>query len=129
MSNRLQTAQIQQLDSEHHMHPFTTHRTLRSGAGPRVIVKGEGPYIFDSEGKRILDGMAGLWTTNIGYGSKELAQAAYDQMVELPFYNTFFKTTHPPVVALSRKPAEIAPANLNQVFYGSSGSASNDTAI
>ena len=62
-------------------------------------------------------------------GGKELAQAAYDQMVELPFYNTFFKTTHPPVVALSRKLAELAPDNLNQVFYGSSGSESNDTAI
>ena len=56
-------------------------------------------------------------------------EAAYDQMVELPFYNTFFKTTHPPVVALSRKLAELAPDTLNQVFYGSSGSESNDTAI
>src|SRR4029077_5926029 len=89
----------------------------------------EGPYIFDSEGARVLDGMAGLWTCNIGYWREELAQAAYDQMVELPFYNTFFKTTHPPVVALSRKLAELAPDNLNQVFYGSSGSESNDTAI
>ena len=50
-------------------------------------------------------------------------------MLKLPFYNTFFKTTHPPVVELSRKLAEIAPDNLNQVFYGSSGSESNDTAI
>ena len=111
MSNRLQTAQIQQLDSQHHLHPFTTHQTLRQAPGPRVIVKGDGPYVFDSEGNRILDGMAGLWTTNIGYGSKELAQAAYDQILELPFYNTFFKTTHPPVVELSRKLAELAPAN------------------
>jgi putrescine aminotransferase len=60
--------------------------------------------------------MAGLWTCNIGYGRKELAQAADDQIVELPFYNTFFKTTHPPVVSLSRKLAELAPGNLNKVF-------------
>ncbi|MBN9281655.1 MAG: aminotransferase class III-fold pyridoxal phosphate-dependent enzyme, partial [Hyphomicrobium denitrificans] len=129
MSNRLQTAQIQELDSQHHLHPFTTHQTLRAGPGPRVIVKGEGAYVIDSEGNRILDGMAGLWTTSIGYGNKELAQAAYDQILELPFYNTFFKTTHPPVVELSRKLAELAPAHLNQVFFGSSGSESNDTAI
>ncbi|MET0408995.1 MAG: aspartate aminotransferase family protein [Hyphomicrobium sp.] len=129
MSNRFQTKQIQQLDAQHHLHPFSDHQSLRGSQSVRVIVKGEGAYIIDSDGNRILDGMAGLWTTNIGYGNKELAQAAYDQMVELPFYNTFFKTTHPPVVALARKLAEIAPANLNQVFFGSSGSESNDTAI
>lgn len=129
MSNRIQTQQIQQLDAQHHLHPFSDHQSLRGSGSVRVIVKGEGPYVIDSEGHRILDGMAGLWTTNIGYGNKELAQAAYDQMVELPFYNTFFKTTHPPVVELSRKLAEIAPAHLNQVFFGSSGSESNDTAI
>lgn len=129
MSNRFQTKQIQQLDAQHHLHPFTDHQSLRGSGSVRVIVKGEGPYVFDSEGHRILDGMAGLWTTNIGYGNKELAQAAYDQMVELPFYNTFFKTTHPPVVLLARKLAELAPAHINQVFFGSSGSESNDTAI
>ncbi|HPG88331.1 MAG TPA: aspartate aminotransferase family protein [Hyphomicrobium sp.] len=121
-------AQLKELDALHHLHPFTTHSSLRSG-GARVIVRGEGPYIFDSEGHRILDGMSGLWTTAIGYGREELAKAAYDQMSELPFYNTFFRTTHPPVVQLSRKLAELAPAPLNNVFYGSSGSESNDTAI
>ncbi len=129
MSNRFQTKQIQQLDAQHHLHPFTDHQSLRGSGSVRVIVKGEGPYVIDSEGNRILDGMAGLWTTNIGYGNKELAQAAYDQMVELPFYNTFFKTTHPPVVLLARKLAELAPGHINQVFFGSSGSESNDTAI
>lgn len=123
-----QYAQLKELDALHHLHPFTTHSSLRSG-GARVIVRGEGPYIFDSEGKRILDGMSGLWTTAVGYGREELAKAAYDQMLELPFYNTFFRTTHPPVVELSRKLAELAPAPLNNIFYGSSGSESNDTAI
>lgn len=121
-------AQLKELDALHHLHPFTTHSSLRSG-GARVIVRGEGPYIFDSEGKRILDGMSGLWTTAVGYGREELAKAAYDQMLELPFYNTFFRTTHPPVVELSRKLAEMAQAPLNNIFYGSSGSESNDTAI
>lgn len=127
MSNRAQTP-LKDLDAAHHLHPFTNHKSLRGG-GARVIVKGDGPYLWDSEGKRILDGMAGLWTTNVGYGRKELAEAAYEQMLELPFYNTFFRTTHPPVIALSKKLAEMAPEGLNQIFYGSSGSESNDTAI
>ena len=93
------------------------------------MVRGDGPYIWDSEGKRVLDGMSGLWTANIGHSRKELAEAAYQQMLELPYYNTFFRTTHRPVVVLSRKLAELAPGNLNQVFFGSSGSESNDTAI
>jgi len=118
----------EELDALHHLHPFTNHKSLRAG-GARVIVRGEGPYIFDREGKRILDGMAGLWTANIGHSRRELAEAAYAQMLELPFYNTFFRTTHPPVAALASKLAQLAPGNLNQVFFGSSGSESNDTAI
>jgi putrescine---pyruvate transaminase len=128
VANRYQTTQFRELDALHHLHPFTDHSSLRAG-GARVIVRGEGAYIWDSDGQRILDGMSGLWTANIGYGRKELAEAAYAQMLELPFYNTFFCTTHPPVVRLSRKLAELAPDNLNQVFYGSSGSEANDTAI
>jgi putrescine aminotransferase len=128
LTNEYQTAQLRELDALHHLHPFTDHSSLRAD-GARVIVRGDGPYIWDSEGNRILDGMAGLWTCSVGYGRKELAEAAYKQMLELPYYNTFFKTTHPAVVLLSRKLAEIAPDNLNQVFYGSSGSESNDTAI
>ena len=128
MTNAYQSAQLSELDALHHLHPFTNHKSLRAG-GARVIVRGDGPYIWDSEGNRILDGMSGLWTANIGHSSKELAEAAYRQMLELPYYNTFFRTTHPPVVALARKLAEIAPETLNQVFFGSSGSESNDTAI
>jgi putrescine aminotransferase len=128
VTNQYQSAQLQELDALHHLHPFTDHRSLRAG-GARVIVRGDGPYLWDSEGKRILDGMSGLWTANLGHSRKELAEAGYRQMLELPFSNTFFRTTHPPVVRLSRKLAELAPGNLNQVFYGSSGSESNDTAI
>jgi putrescine aminotransferase len=128
VTNQYQTTQLQELDALHHLHPFSDHASLRAG-GARVMVRGDGPYLWDSEGNRVLDGMAGLWTANVGHSRRELAKAAYEQMMELPFYNTFFRTTHPPVVALSRKLAELAPDNLNQVFYGSSGSESNDTAI
>jgi putrescine aminotransferase len=128
VSQQRTPSQLKDLDAQHHIHPFTNHKSLRGG-GARVIVKGDGPYIWDSEGKRVLDGMSGLWTTNVGYGRRELADAAHAQMLELPFYNTFFRTTHPPVIELSKKLAEIAPANINQVFFGSSGSEANDTAI
>jgi putrescine---pyruvate transaminase len=128
VTNQYQSAQLKELDALHHLHPFTNHKSLRAG-GARVIVRGDGPYIWDSEGKRILDGMSGLWTATVGHSRKELAEAAYQQMLELPYYNTFFRTTHPAVVILSGKLAELAPENLNQVFYGSSGSESNDTAI
>ena len=77
----------------------------------------------------ILDGMAGLWCVNIGYGRDELADAAYAQMKELPYYNSFFKCSTPTPVLLSKKLAEIAPKHVNQVFYGSSGSEANDTAL
>lgn len=76
-----------------------------------------------------LDGMAGLWCTNIGYGRSELADAAHAQMLQLPYYNTFFQTSHPPVIALSAKLAELAPVGLNHVFYASGGSDANDTNI
>jgi putrescine aminotransferase len=120
--------QLQQIDAAHHLHPFTDHKELRE-AGSRMITRAEGPFIYDSEGSELLDGMAGLWCVNVGYGRDELAQAAYAQMKEMPYYNSFFKCSTPTPVLLSKKLAELAPRNINQVFYGSSGSESNDTAL
>ena len=87
-----------------------------------MIRKAEGSYLYDSEGVRLLDAFAGLWCVNIGYGRKELAEVAYNQMLELPYYNTFFKTTTPPAAELSQILSSMAPKSLNHVFYGSSGS-------
>ncbi|MFD9896754.1 aspartate aminotransferase family protein [Mesorhizobium sp. UC22_110] len=120
--------QLQQIDAAHHLHPFTDHKELR-GAGSRIITHAKGPFIYDSEGVEILDGMAGLWCVNVGYGRDELADAAYAQMKELPYYNSFFKCSTPTPVLLSKRLAEIAPKGVSQVFYGSSGSEANDTAL
>jgi len=120
--------QLQAIDSAHHLHPFTDHKELRA-SGARMITRANGPFVYDSEGKEILDGMAGLWCVNIGYGRNELAEAAYGQMKELPYYNSFFRCSTPTPVLLSKKLAELAPKHINQVFYGSSGSESNDTAL
>jgi len=120
--------QLQQIDAAHHLHPFTDSKELRA-AGSRMIVRAEGAYIYDSEGNELLDGMAGLWCVAVGYGRTELADAAYAQMKELPYYNSFFRCSTPTPVLLAQKLAEIAPKNINQVFYGSSGSEANDTAV
>ena len=115
-------------DAAHHLHPFTDHADLRA-AGSRIVTRADGPFVYDIEGAEILDGMAGLWCVNVGYGRHELADAAAAQMRELPYYNSFFRCTTPSPVLLAKKLAEIAPAHLNQVFFGSSGSEANDTAL
>ncbi len=128
ITNHMPTAELQRLDAAHHMHPFTAQGALGE-KGARVITGASGVWLTDSEGRRILDGMAGLWCVNLGYGREELAEAAYRQMKELPYYNTFFQTTHVPVVALAARIAELAPGDLNHVFFASSGSEANDTNI
>jgi len=128
ITNHLPTAELQALDAAHHMHPFTSDGALAK-KGVRVITSGQGVWLTDSEGSRIIDGMAGLWCVNVGYGRGELADAAARQMRELSYYNTFFMTTHVPAIALAAKLAELAPGDLNHVFFASSGSEANDTNI
>ncbi len=122
------TADLQALDAAHHLHPFT-HGAELAQKGARVITRAKGVTLTDSDGKELLDGMAGLWCCNIGYGREELAEAARAQMLELPYYNTFFQTTHPPAIALARKLAELAPGDLDHVFFSTGGSDANDTNI
>ncbi len=122
------TAEYQALDTAHHLHPFTDHRELHA-RGSRVITRAEGVWLWDSEGHRILDGMAGLWCVNLGYGREELVAAAARQMRELPYYNTFFQTAHPPAIELAAALAELAPGALNHAFFTSSGSEANDTVV
>ncbi|WP_417666459.1 aspartate aminotransferase family protein [Roseibium sp.] len=125
-SNVYPTAALQAADAAHHIHPFTDTKALNA-EGTRIITHADGVWLTDSEGNRILDGMAGLWCVQVGHGRQEIADAVHKQMSELSYYNTFFKTTHPPAVALSEKLAEIAPPHMNRVFYCSSGSEANDT--
>jgi len=128
ISNHLPTAELQALDAAHHMHPFTCNSEL-SQKGARVITRAKGVTLTDSDGHEILDAMAGLWCVNIGYGRDELSDVAARQMRELPYYNTFFQTTHVPAIALAQKLAELAPGDLNNVFFAGSGSEANDTNI
>ncbi len=128
ITNHLPTAELQALDAAHHMHPFTDANALAK-KGARIITSAKGVWLRDSEGNKIIDGMAGLWCVNIGYGRTELGDVAKRQMDELSYYNTFFQTTHVPAIALAAKIAELAPGDLNHVFFAGSGSEANDTNI
>jgi putrescine---pyruvate transaminase len=128
LTNTLPTADLQALDAAHHMHPFTANGALGK-KGARIITRAQGVRLTDSNGEELIDGMAGLWCVNIGYGREELAEAAARQMRELPFYNTFFQTSHVPALTLAAKLAELAPEGLNHVFFAGSGSEANDTNI
>ena len=126
--NNPKTQQWQAMSRDHHLAPFSDFKQLAE-KGPRIITRGKGVHLWDSEGNKILDGMAGLWCIAIGYGREELVEAASKQMRELPFYNTFFQTAHPPVLELAKALAEVTPAGMNHVFFTGSGSEGNDTML
>lgn len=128
MNDIRSTAHWQALEAAHHMPPFSDYKSLHE-QGTRIITHAEGHYIYDTDGHKILDAMAGLWCVNVGYGREELVEAAAAQMRSLPYYNAFFKTSHPAASALSHKLASLAPEGLNHVFYANSGSEANDTII
>ena len=128
MSPIRDTAEYQALDAAHHLHPFTDFGALQRH-GSRIITRGEGVYLWDSQGNRILDGMAGLWCVNLGYGRRELAEAARRQLEVLAYYNNFFQSTHPPAVELAARLAELAPPGIEHVFFTNSGSEASDTVV
>ncbi len=122
------TAQWQAADLDNYLHPFTDYKALRE-TRPTIIVRGEGCWVWDSDGNRYLDGLGGLACVNIGYGRAELADAAATQMKQLSYFNSFFKSSNIPAIRLSEKLVSLTPDGLNHVFYANSGSEANDTAL
>ena len=124
--------EVQALDAAHFLHPFTDHQALAQ-RGARVITHASGVHIWDARGQRIIDAMSGLWCVNVGYGRQALADAAYRQMLLLPYYNAFFQTTTEPAVRLAARLCELAPPvdgrAFTHVFFTSSGSEANDTNV
>ncbi|MDI7861218.1 aspartate aminotransferase family protein [Rhizobiaceae bacterium n13] len=114
------------IDAAHHLHPFSDMKKLNA-AGTRIIQRAEGVHVFDSNGKKYLDAFAGLWCVNVGYGRREIADAVFNQINELPYYNTFFGTTTPPTTLLAQKITEHAGPKMNHVFFTNSGSEASDT--
>ena len=115
-------------DRKHILHPFAEFpRFLNEGS--RVFDRAEGAYVYDVDGQRYLDGIGGLWCVNIGYGRQEMADAIAEQVLRLPFYNSFTDMSSVPASALAAKLAKLAPADLNHVFFTTGGSTAVDTAV
>lgn len=119
-------ADLRAKDAAHHWHPFSDTGPLNA-EGVRVITQAQGVWLTDSEGNKILDGMAGLWCMQVGYGRQEIVDAVARQLTKLPYYNTFFKTSHPPVIEFAEELATVLPKHMQRVFFGGSGSDGNDT--
>ncbi|MEC7569144.1 MAG: aminotransferase, partial [Pseudomonadota bacterium] len=128
MNATLETNQLRQLDQQHHLHPFTDFRDYAANGG-RIVSRAEHIYIYDSDGNKIQDAMSGLWCCSLGYSQDGIKKAVSDQLLELPFYNNFFKCSNQPAVELATCLCDMAPANFNKVFFTNSGSEANDTQI
>jgi len=115
-------------DVETLVHPYVNLARLRE-TGPLVIERGQGIFVYDSNGKRYIEGMAGLWCTALGYGNEELVETAAAQMRKLSFAHLFTGKSHDPAIELAEKLKEIAPVPISKVFFCNSGSEANDTQI
>ncbi|MFT5393901.1 MAG: 4-aminobutyrate--pyruvate transaminase, partial [Gammaproteobacteria bacterium] len=115
-------------DIAYHLHPHTNF-TQHEEKGSLVLTKGDGVYVEDDQGNRYIEAMAGLWCASLGFSEKRLAEVAYKQMLELPYYHTFNYKTHTPIIDLAERLVEIAPGDMSKVIFQSSGSEANDTAV
>jgi len=111
-----------------HLLPFEDHLLLKESE-TRVMVRGQGAWLWDCDGKRYLDGMSGLWCATLGYDHPELIAAATAQLHQLSYCSQFFNTANPAVVDLSERLAELFPDYFGRVLYTNSGSEANETLI
>lgn len=115
-------------DIAYHLHPYTNARK-HEREGPLIISEGKGVHVWDDQGKRYIEGLAGLWCTALGYGEDRLIDAATRQMRKIAYTSSFAQKSHPSVIDLSEKLIEIAPVPMSKVFFNNSGSEANDTAV
>ncbi len=113
----------------HLVHSFSDLHSLKEEGARTVISSAEGAYVFTERGERLLDGMAGLWCVNVGHGRREIADAVAEQLKNLDYFSTFYNLTHPAAASLAERLTQMTPSNLNNVYFGNSGSVANDTAI
>jgi putrescine---pyruvate transaminase len=124
----LDLASLRGLDEAHHLHPFTDHGAMHRD-GTHVVRSAKGSSFTGEDGREILDGLAGLWCVNVGYGRDEIAQAVAEQMRDLAFYPSFFNTTTEPTIRLAARLAELAPRGITRAIFSNSGSEANETAL
>lgn len=118
---------LHRADLDHCIHPWTDFAEW-SRTGSTIMVRGEGAYVWDAAGNKFIDGMGGLWFANVGFGRQELVDAATRQLGTLPQYSYFTNLGNPPAAELAARLAELAPGDLNHVFYSTGGSVANETA-
>jgi len=110
------------------IHPFT-NLAEHAATGPLVIERGEGAFVFDRDGNRYLEGMAGLWCVSLGFGEERLVRAAEAQMRRLPAYHLFGNKSYAPAIELADRLLAMAPVPMSKVLFTNSGSEANDTAM
>ena len=118
--------EIRAQDRAHVWHPMVQHRTLEH-RDLMVIHRGEGTTVVDAEGREFLDAYSGLWNVNVGYGRREIAEAVYEQMLQLSYYPHLHVNV--PATNLASRLAELLPGDLNHLFFSNSGSEANETAL
>jgi putrescine aminotransferase len=120
--------QLRDIDREHHLHPFINHADMHA-QGTHIIESAQGVYITDAEQRRSLDGMAGLWCVNVGYGCREIIDAVHKQMEKMAYYTSFLNSTTAPTILLAERLAQLAPRSLKYTMFSNSGSEANETAL
>jgi 4-aminobutyrate--pyruvate transaminase len=110
------------------LHPYTNLKKHEE-TGPLVIARGEGVWVYDNAGNGYIEGLAGLWSTSLGFGEERLVEAAARQMRELPYYHGFASKSHMPMIDLAERLKELAPLPMSHVFFANSGSEATDTVV
>jgi 4-aminobutyrate---pyruvate transaminase len=126
MSARLNSMQAR--DIAYYLHPYT-NLSVHEKEGPLVITHGEGIYVFDENGKKYIEGLAGLWCTSLGFNEARLVEAAARQMRKLPYYHVFGHKSNEVGIELAEKLISMAPVPMSKVLFTGSGSEANDTAV
>ncbi len=119
---------LAQRDLAYIVHPYTNFKT-NEASGPFIIDRGEGVYVYDNDGRRYLEGMAGLWSTSLGFSEPRLAEAAAKQFARLPYSQIFGGRSHEPGIRLAEELVNMTPDGLNHVLFANSGSEANDAAV
>lgn len=126
--NKMNTDDILTKDA-HLIQSFANLDGLKQADARTAIVSAEGAYVKDSEGNELIDGIGGLWCVNVGHGRREIIEAVTKQLETLDYYSTFYNFTHPVAAQLAEKVGQLAPGDLNRVYFANSGSVANDSSI
>jgi adenosylmethionine-8-amino-7-oxononanoate aminotransferase len=121
------TIEQTQEDAKRNLWLHFTRMSSYNDAEVPVIVRGEGPYVYDQHGKKYLDGLSGLFVSQVGHGRTEIAEAGAKQMSELAYF-PLWSYAHPKAIELATRLADLAPGDLNRVFFTTSGSEAVESA-